>query len=133
MEPNDLISNPENIKAMIAILQNLLDNNEQSSETKVHKKKNPAPKHKNNIGTAKSKKIKANKNKFESMAEFNMHKDDSVIDQKLSKHPPVARMRDFEFIDMICRVCGKKELVAPSLLSDSPARYKCNDCSRRSG
>jgi hypothetical protein len=84
--------------------------------------------------TIKSKKLQSkNTNQFEKMAEFRMHKDDCAIDKKLCSNPPVARMRDFEFIDVVCRVCGKKESIAPALLFDVPSRYKCNNCSTQSG
>jgi len=78
-------------------------------------------------------KMQKNTNKFLSMAEKDMHKDDIEIDKKLAKFPPVSRARDFEMIDVVCRVCGRKETISPSLLFDAPDRYKCNNCSTSAG
>ena len=147
MDPNDILKNPEQIKALISLLQGLVnqitpekDKEEQTKNKRVAPSK-PSSTIKTrggqkvgNTRSIKSKKIQIeNTNEFEKMAEFRMHKDDCVIDKKLCSNPPVARMRDFDFIDVLCRVCGKKESVAPTLLHDSPARYKCNTCSTQSG
>lgn len=144
MDPNDLLKNPEQLKALISVLQSLVD----QTPDVTPEKKDVAPTKKGStiksrgrqkVGGAessiKSKKIKINdhNNEFEKMAEFRMHKDDCAIDKKLSKHPPVARMRDFDFVDVVCRVCGKKESIAPTLLFDTPSRYKCNNCSTQCG
>lgn len=141
MDLNDLLKNPEQIKTLISVLQSLVDQTSKSSDQEndvASQEAEPTIKTRgrqkvggNNI---KSKKISSQSvNKFEKMSEFRMHKDDCAIDKKLSKHPPVARMRDFEFVEATCRVCGKKEQVAPSLLFDAPSRYKCNNCSTQSG
>jgi hypothetical protein len=151
MEPNELLNNPEQIKALISALQGLLnqtpqiDNNTDIEETHDPKKLSVAPSKPNaNIKTKGRQKVSSNNiqskkiesdsvNKFERMSEFAMHKDDCNIDKKLSVVPPVARMRDFEYIDAVCRICGKHESVPPSLMFDSPSRYKCNSCSTQSG
>lgn len=147
MDPNELLSNPENIKALISVLQGLLNTTTTSEgETGQPKNSSVAPSkkgssintkgrqkvgNKNNIS---SKKIEIDSvNKFEQMAEFRMHKDDCALDKKLSVAPPVARMRDFDFVDVVCRICGRKESIPPALLFDSPSRYKCNNCSTQSG
>lgn len=143
MDLNEILKNPEQIKALISVLQGLVDQNDTPKEEEQKKhvadKKNGATIKTrggrkvsgNNIG---SKKISSSStNEFEKMSEFRMHKDDCLIDKKLCKHPPVARMRDFEFVEVTCRICGKKEEVAPSLVFDAPSRYKCNNCSTQSG
>lgn len=147
MDPNDILKNPEQIKALITLLQGLVDQvtpvadpEEKSKNNRVAPAK-PAStiktKGRQKVGNNRSIKSKKtqpeNINEFEKMAEFRMHKDDCLIDKKLCSNPPVARMRDFEFIDVVCRICGKKESVAPSLLFDNPSRYKCNNCSTQSG
>jgi hypothetical protein len=117
----------DDIKALIAILQKGLSDDtdiEESSEPKVsrpaRKKVQPAPKKKKTV------------NKFENMAEFGMCKEDIEIDKKIKKPPPSPRNRDFEFIKVQCRVCGKKDKVAPALV-ESIERYKCNKCSTGAG
>lgn len=147
MDQNDILKNPEQLKALISLLQGMVDqqtkesNVEEEPENKRVAPSKPSSTMKtrnrqkvsgnNNI---KSKKLQPeNNNQFEKMAEFRMHKDDCSIDKKLSKNPPVARMRDFEFVDVVCRVCGKKDSIAPALLFDTPSRYKCNNCSTNSG
>lgn len=145
MDPKDLLNNPEQIKSLIALLQAMLPvetNNVVEQPKKTRKKNNHQPTvveesepvYNNNIKTKNRKQIQATSvNKFEKMSEFNMHKDDRVIDEKLSKHPPVARTREFEPITVTCRLCGKKETVNPSLVHDSASRYKCNNCSTQAG
>ena len=147
MDPNELLKDPEQIKALISILQGLVDQSSpKQSEEEEPENNRVAPskpgstiktKGRQKTGTnntIKSKKLQPkNTNQFEKMAEFRMHKDDCAIDKKLCSNPPVARMRDFEFIDVVCRVCGKKESIAPALLFDVPSRYKCNNCSTQSG
>lgn len=72
-------------------------------------------------------------NRFESMMESKLHKEDTAIDKKLAVNPPTPRLRKFRHIDVQCRVCGKKESISPSLLTDSADRYKCNKCSTSPG
>jgi|688.fasta_scaffold02615_13 hypothetical protein len=147
MDPNELLKDPEQIKALISLLQGLVDQSSPKPDEEEEPENNRvAPskpgstiktKGRQKAGannTIKSKKLQSkNTNQFEKMAEFRMHKDDCAIDKKLCSNPPVARMRDFEFIDVVCRVCGKKESIAPALLFDVPSRYKCNNCSTQSG
>lgn len=148
MDPNELLKDPEQIKALISLLQGLVDQSSPKQDEEEEPENNRvAPskpgstiktKGRQKTGasnnTIKSKKLQPkNTNQFEKMAEFRMHKDDCAIDKKLCANPPVARMRDFEFVDVVCRVCGKKESIAPALLFDVPSRYKCNNCSTQSG
>jgi hypothetical protein len=145
MDPKDLLNNPEQIKNLIAVLQSLLpsdantqketEQNDQEEtdeeDGRTHKIKT---KTRRRVGdNSKSGKPKKSKNKFEQMNEFNMHKDDTSIDKVLSKHPPVARMREFDPVSVVCRVCGKKEIVSPGLVFEGASRYKCNNCSTQAG
>lgn len=128
MDLNDLAKNPEQLKNLIQALQALLPN-ETEDAREPEAEEFTAP-----LRTKGSKrKITKSKNKFVDMPEMNMHKDDVAIDKKLAKHPPVSRTRDFEMVDVVCRVCGRKETISPSLLFDAPNRYKCNNCSTSAG
>jgi rubrerythrin len=127
----------DDIKQLIAILQRGLSSDEQSSETqptKTVKAKRRKTKevivHQTDEETdTKPKRI----NKFDKMAEKDMHKSDSKIDQLLCVHPPTIRTREFEPIEVRCRVCQRLESINPALLHDSPDRYKCNRCSGAPG
>ena len=134
MELNDLLKDPEKIKQFIGLLQSFLDTESSSAE---HMTTTEAPvsvkKSKTRNSNRSNKKSNESLNKFESMPEFRMHKEDVSIDKKLSKHPPVDRSREFDLVDATCRICGKKESVPPSLVFEGPARYKCNRCSATSG
>lgn len=114
----------EQIKGLISLLQNMLPSENDPEVTEP----STMP-----IKTQKTKKSKSKfLNKFDSMAESRMHKEDCLIDQKLSKLPPVPRTRQFTPITVVCRVCGKKESVNPALV-DSIERYKCNKCCSSGG
>jgi hypothetical protein len=128
MDPNDLLKNPEQIQSLIAALQALLPAQQvqPSTETpKVSKMKTKTRKPK--------KDAEPTDNKFLSMPEFAMHKEDTKVDRMLCKNPPVSRARQFSMIEVVCRVCGRKESVSPNLVFDSPSRYKCNNCSTQAG
>ena len=117
---------PEQIQQMIAMLQNMLPgNNEEPTE---EEKPSSSP-----IRTVDRKPKPSTVNKFDQMMEANLHKEDIEIDKKLAKYDPTPRVRRFKPLDVVCRVCGKRESVSPNLLSDSPDRYKCNNCSRGAG
>lgn len=127
--------NQDDIKALIAILQKgLVDDNddviEETSQPKLVKKKRSQ----NRIikTTKKAKKTKKSINKFNSMAEMNMHKEDCAFDRKVLKNDPVPRRSTFIPVSARCRVCGKSEKVDPSLV-ESIDRYKCNKCSSSAG
>lgn len=135
------------IKSMIALLQTLLtsktvnDNTSTEDDNEEPAKRKKTKKTKSSNNTKQSNKLKnkhgynlsRDNNKFLSMPEANMHKDDSRIDALLSKHPPVSRSRKFEYVNVKCRLCGKEENVSPGILTDSPSRYKCNKCSAIQG
>ena len=128
MDLNDLAKNPEQIKNLIDMLQSLLPKEVESQPASTS----------NNIKTkSRGRKRSADNevtiNKFERMPEFRMHKEDIKIDKMLSQNPPTARVREFNLIDVVCRVCGKKESISPGLLFESPSRYKCNNCSTSAG
>jgi lysyl-tRNA synthetase class I len=115
--------NEDQIKGLISLLQGLLP---EDDDTPIINKKKKTTKTKKT--TAKPKKI----NKFEQMSEFRMHKEDIAIDKKLAKFPPVPRTRQFEPLEVLCRVCGRKEKVNPALV-ESIERYKCNKCCSSNG
>lgn len=71
-------------------------------------------------------------NKFESMPERNMFKEDTQIDKKLRVVDPCPRTRSFNTIEVSCRVCGKKDRINPVLVHE-PTRYKCNGCAKSGG
>jgi hypothetical protein len=113
----------DDIKALIAILQKGLTDGETSESGPV--KRTTKPK-------VTKPKVRKTTNKFEKMAEFNMCKEDVEIDKKIRKPLPSARNRPFDLVKVQCRICGKKEKVAPSLV-ESHDRYKCNKCSTGAG
>lgn len=116
------LSNPEQIKELIAVLQKLLpkeekiEDNDEMDESTIKTK-----------SVSVSKKSKR-KNKFVDMPEKNMHKEDTAIDKLLNVQGPTPRNREFEPVEVVCRSCHKKEKVSPSLIPDSVDRYKCNKC-----
>lgn len=122
------LNNPEQIKQLIAVLQNLLPKEEDESYDDE-----PNPNIKTKSCSSKKSKKKAPKNKFLDMPERNMHKSDTAIDKLLITHPPTPRTREFVPVDVQCRVCGKKESVNPAMIPDSVARYKCNQCASSAG
>ena len=115
----------DDIKALIAILQKGLTDDNDSSITQPVKRTTKTK-------TTPKPKVKKSSNKFDKMAEFNMCKEDVEIDQKIRKPPPSARNRPFDFVKVQCRVCGKKDKIAPSLI-ETTDRYKCNKCSTGAG
>jgi hypothetical protein len=129
MDLNELMKNPEQIKSLIQVLQTLLPQATGDTETENSEEEFSAP-----IKTRGSKtRPKQAKNKFTDMPEHNMHKEDVAIDKKLAKFPPVSRARQFEMVDVKCRVCGRTETVSPSLVFEGLERYKCNNCSTSAG
>jgi hypothetical protein len=121
----------QDIKQLITILQKMLSDNEDEQTNSSSEESNTLP-----VRTLKThnKKMSSTKhyNKFMDMPEKNMHKEDTEIDKRLSKGEPTPRTRSFNFVDVICRICGKKESISPALV-DSISRYKCNTCSTSSG
>lgn len=123
---------PNQIKQMIQLLQNMLSqtnpNSEDGNIAETTEVKPISP-----IKTLNKKPRVSSINKFDTMMESKMHKDDIEIDKKLNKYGPTPRTRSFQPIDVRCRVCGKTEQINPVLLSDSQERYKCNNCARSAG
>lgn len=126
---------PEKIKALIDILQSMLVSS--TDDTAVEVEPEPIMAKQKTTKKIKSSSKRTSKsnfvNKFDSMPEKNLHKEDVLIDKKLCVKPPVARARHFEFIDATCRVCRKTESINPAILTDSIDRYKCNKCSTSPG
>ena len=131
MDLSQLTNNPEQIKQLIGILQQLLPKEEQN-DTNEEPAKASTAEFQSSFKTNRKNQYGMDKNKFLDMPERNMHKEDSLIDQQLIKHPPVARGREFEPVKVTCRVCGKSETINPSLV-DSANRYKCNKCASSAG
>lgn len=121
----------DDIKALIAILQKGLtdDDTDVIEETEVKHK--TRPKVKKNTSSNKSTKKKFN-NKFDNMPEMHLHKEDIEIDRKLNRFGPTPRRGAFKPLKVVCRVCGKSEMVDPTII-ESPDRYKCNKCAIAAG
>jgi hypothetical protein len=121
------IKNPEQIKALIEMLQSLLptESSDKLENTEIAESKIKT-KTRRSGGTNHT-------NKFLDMPEKDMHKADVRIDKKLSVNPPTPRNRKFSTIEVSCRSCGKKEKVSPQIVPDSLDRYKCNQCSSSGG
>ena len=124
---------PQQIQQMILMLQSMLPKQEeQDSKKTATEKLKQKPKRRQETNN-KNETLTVRENKFDSMLEARMHKEDIAIDKKLSIMPPVPRARPFELVDAICRVCGKRERVNPVLISDTLDRYKCNKCATGAG
>lgn len=139
MEINDLFknTNSKDIKKLIALLQVLADASEDEPEQdeSEEKPKKVARSKKSTVTKTTGRKDKKESkfvNKFLDMPEKDMHKDDANVDKKLNVHPPVARSRDFDPVQVVCRVCNKTEMIPPSLV-ESVSRYKCNNCAKNPG
>lgn len=122
--------NNDDIKQLIAILQRGLSN-ETAEETPVVKSKaSKKTKKANKESGTRSKPQRVNR--FDTMKEKELHKEDVLIDQKLIKSPPTPRRDKFEPLKIRCRVCGQTEDVDPSMI-ESPDRFKCNKCAISAG
>ena len=115
---------PNQIKQMIAMLKQMLPEDDTTEEQ---------PTQKSGPIKTRDKKPRQTENKFESMMEKHLHKEDIEIDKKLKKYEPTPRIRTFDPLKVTCRVCGKSDKINPALLQDSPERYKCNNCARSAG
>lgn len=131
MEINDVLKTitKDDVNKLIALLQAISSTNETDTDNETQSD-NSQPFVQNNRNQKTPKIIRTNK--FLDMPESKMHKDDTLIDKKLSQQPPVPRSRDFEPIKVMCRVCNKTEFVSPSLVENA-SRYKCNKCSTNPG
>jgi|694.fasta_scaffold90203_3 hypothetical protein len=128
--------NNDDIRQLITILQRGLTDANHPENVELADTETPKTKKRKGANPQKKKSSKdgvSSYNKFDAMPEHNMHKDDSKIDQLLIKYPPTQRSRDFEYINVICRVCGRKESVNPVLVHEAPNRYKCNKCAKVPG
>jgi hypothetical protein len=134
---NDLLKNPDQIKQMIGLLSALLEAanaDESSVEADIETEAKPKPRKSKEFNTKEAKKKKSTReNKFLSMPEAAMYKEDPELAQKLYKQPPVARIRKLQMISVTCRVCGKQDKVQSSLLYGGMERFKCNKCSTTPG
>lgn len=134
---NDLLKNPDQIKQMIGLLSALLEeaNTDASSiETDIETEAKPKPRQSKEFNTKETKKKKTTReNKFLSMPEAAMYKEDPELAQKLYRQPPVARSRKLQMVSVTCRVCGKQDKVQSSLLYGGIDRFKCNKCSTTPG
>jgi len=121
---------PEQIHQMIGMLKSMLPNQQSQDEDNSQEKiVSDTP-----IKNRPSKKISGTfSNKFDQMMEAKLHKEDTEIDKALSVYGPTPRQRKFEPVKVLCRLCGKSEMVNPAVLSESKDRYKCNACSRSPG
>jgi hypothetical protein len=117
----------EDIMALIAILQKGLEDEKDPQIKKVGSKKRTTQ-------TTKSKSVAVvSNNKFDSMSEKDLHKQDTEIDKKLwGNNRPTERSRQSSVVSVRCRVCGKTEQVS-AMIIDSAERYKCNKCATTSG
>lgn len=111
MDIENIKKDPKQIHLMIQMLQNMLEDNNKTDEKNISKN---------------------DWNKFDHMAENNMHKDDNAIDQKLNIHPITPRTRKTKMVTVSCRICGKSSSV-PSSCIISIDRYKCNRCAKVGG
>lgn len=123
---------PQQIQQMINMLQAMLP--KQNNDQPINSISKPKKQKKNNTKDQfKTKSKTVRENKFDQMMEARMHKEDIEIDKKLAILPPVPRARPFEWVNAVCRVCGKREKVNPVLITDSIDRYKCNKCATGAG
>ena len=118
----------DDIRQLISILQRGLSSDSDESDDideQPIKSTKKITKSKTNNSSQKPQRL----NKFDQMMEKTMHKNDAQIDKLLNVHPPSIRTREFDPVKVQCRVCQKVEEINPSLILDSPSRYKCNKCS----
>lgn len=121
---------PEQIQQMIVMLQSMLPPEEKpNAQTTV----SPSDEF---VSSIKTKKVSAKKNnfvnKFNNMAEKNMHKEDIEIDKRLTTNNPTPRRKTNALTEVQCRLCGKKDVVNANMLVDK-TRYKCNACAAGAG
>ena len=126
MELDDLKKDPEKIRQLISLLSSILESGESTPTAPQSPVEIPPPTQTANLGNKKP-------TKFLNMPEYTMFKEDVAIDKALNKYPPTARQRGQSKIDVVCRICAKKENIHPSMLCDSVDRYKCNNCAASPG
>lgn len=129
----------EMMKMMQTMIENIPDDTEETVKKKSVSKKTAKKKVLKKKSAPKSKIqpkgviVPDRPNLFDEMPERNMHKSDTAIDKKLNQHPPTPRSRKFSTVSVACRICGKKESIAPSLVPEDSSRYKCNKCCSSQG
>lgn len=133
----------EDIMALIAILQKGLEDDPSPKPTKTKVSTKVLVEEEEEVGFNSKIKTKGTSrkrskgkyvNKFDKMSEFQLHKEDTKLQEKLSQIPPVARQREEKAqIEVTCRVCGRREKISPSLIFDNVSRYKCNNCCTQAG
>jgi type VI protein secretion system component VasK len=133
MDLNDLVKNPEQIKQLISILQNLVNASTEETKTVTNTVKKTRNKKSNTTKNKQTKQSNNRANKFLDMPERDLHKEDIEIDKRLQKLPPTPRSRRFQQLRATCRVCGKTENVSPGYITTELDRYKCNRCSGAAG
>jgi ribosomal 50S subunit-associated protein YjgA (DUF615 family) len=117
----------DDIKQLIMILQKGLSNDSTDDVPQDQPVSN------NVIKNKKTNRKSSSTNRFDSMREKNLHKDDTEIDKLLNKFPPAARSRSSTLVEAKCRSCGKTGKISSSLITDSINRYKCNNCCKEPG
>lgn len=121
--------NPQQIQQMIELLQNMLPSEEQEASEVVQEEFESPIKTKSSRRPIQGKR----QNLFDQMMESKLHKEDVEIDKKLSATAgPTPRNRSSGLVDVHCRVCGKKEQVNATIITDRD-RYKCNKCAVGAG
>jgi len=132
----NILQNPEQIKQMITLLSSLLETINQNTTVENTTEKvvstNAIKNSKKQTKVRKNKKAPED-NKFLSMPEANMFKEDPNVAEKLYRQSPIARTRKNQTIKAKCRICGKEEEVRASLLYGGLERFKCNKCSTTPG
>lgn len=137
----------DDIRQLIAILQKGLQDDTETEQVvvpkkrKISKKSTPKPESqnikKNTKIKSRSKKVIADpsdENLFVALGFDKLHKSDTRIDKKLWQSPPTPRHGKSRYVNVVCRVCGKKEKVSPSCIFERDVnRYKCNSCSSSAG
>ena len=125
---------PKQIKQMIMLLQAMLPKQQEEEEPVANETVTDNQLYSNpKIQTSHKRPKPSLINKFDSMIEAKMHKEDVEIDKKLNVYGPTPRTRKYNPVPVRCRVCGKTEKVNPNLVSEGVDRYKCNACSRGAG
>jgi len=136
--PEDLLKNPEQIKQMISLLSSLLSqtenetDNEKENESEIVATKQTRSKKTSTRSRAKKAKPKV-ANKFDSMSESRMYRENPDVAKKLYTNVPIKRRAKTQTVDVKCRICGRSETISSSLLFNDRSRYKCNKCSSSAG
>jgi hypothetical protein len=118
--------NNDDIKQLIAILQKGLETEDDQPIAKPKRKRAKAVK--------KHTKTFDNNEKVKEILGIDLkslHREDIDIDKKLSgsrNNNYKSKRTPIKLVDVTCRICGKREQISPTLLFDSPSRYKCNSC-----